>query len=492
MKLTALGGALFLVGACTTSDSAVDYTGTPFEALQTNQNLVVPNNIPILDPTGFGTTFSTANGGVDFSGDFFQSLGTNGRRCVSCHVPTSGWTITPPQLQLLFDLTGGGEIQDGLGLSAIFRTNDGTNSPNADVSTVQKRRQAYSMLLSKGVIRIGLPIPAGAEYTLIDVQDPYGFASASQLSLFRRPPSTANIADLSTVMWDGRENHVGEPLTFDLDSQADDATTTHAQGSGLSQAQEDNIVDFATNTWFAQEYDFHAGDLTAAGAIGGADEIPNIPFHIGINDNFGDCDDPACEVIGAPLGVGFRDAPFNPIVMTLYSTWSNLTGRNYNANRAAVARGETLFNTFPINISGVGGLNDNPAFGSPANLVGGCVTCHDTPNMGNHSVAAPLNIGLVDDPRFQTPDLPLYTFQNNTTGAIKVVTDPGRGLITGKWINLGEFKGPVLRGLAARAPYFHNGFAADLDAVVTFYNTRFDMNLTTQQHNDLVAFLRTL
>ena len=67
-----------------------------------------------------------------------------------------------------------------------------------------------------------------------------------------------------------------------------------------------------------------------------------------------------------------------------------------------------------------------------------------------------------------------------------------RGLITGKWINLGEFKGPVLRGLAARAPYFHNGFAADLDAVVTFYNTRFDMNLTTQQHNDLVAFLRTL
>ncbi|HEY1550891.1 MAG TPA: hypothetical protein VGG28_23840, partial [Kofleriaceae bacterium] len=156
------------------------------------------------------------------------------------------------------------------------------------------------------------------------------------------------------------------------------------------------------------------------------------------------------------------------------------------------ARGETLFNTFPINISGVGGLNDNPAFGSPANLVGGCVTCHDAPNLGNHTVAAPLNIGLADDPRFITPDLPLYTFRNNTTGAIKQVTDPGRGLITGKWINLGEFKGPILRGLAARAPYFHNGFAKDLDAVINFYNTRFNMGLTTQQHNDLVAFLRTL
>jgi hypothetical protein len=479
------------VGACTTSDSAVDYTGTPFEALQTNQDLVVPNDVPILNPTGIGTTFNTT-GGVDFSGDFFQNLGTNGRRCVSCHVPTSGWSITPPQLQLLFDLTGGGQIEDGLGLSAIFRTNDGTNSPNADVSTMAKRRQAYSMLLSKGVIRIGLPMPANAEFTLIDVQDPYGFASANQLSLFRRPPSTANIAVLTTVMWDGRENVLDAPLTFDLGNQATDATTTHAQGSSLTAAEESNIVSFETENYFAQEYDFSSGDLTAAGAKGGANIVPTIPFHVGINDNFGDCDDPACELIGAPLGTGFRDAPFNPIVMTLYQSWATLTGRNYNANRAAVARGETLFNTFPINISGVGGLNDNPAFGSPANLVGGCVTCHDAPNLGNHTVAAPLNIGLADDPRFITPDLPLYTFRNNTTGAIKQVTDPGRGLITGKWINLGEFKGPILRGLAARAPYFHNGFAKDLDAVINFYNTRFNMGLTTQQHNDLVAFLRTL
>jgi cytochrome c peroxidase len=53
-------------------------------------------------------------------------------------------------------------------------------------------------------------------------------------------------------------------------------------------------------------------------------------------------------------------------------------------------------------------------------------------------------------------------------------------------------KGPVLRGLAGRAPYFHNGAAADLGAVVEFYNQRFNLNLTPQNKADLAAFLRTL
>jgi cytochrome c peroxidase len=50
----------------------------------------------------------------------------------------------------------------------------------------------------------------------------------------------------------------------------------------------------------------------------------------------------------------------------------------------------------------------------------------------------------------------------------------------------------VLRGLAARAPYFHNGFAKDLDAVVTFYTTRFNFTLSPAQKADLVAFLQSL
>ena len=52
--------------------------------------------------------------------------------------------------------------------------------PNADVSTVEARRSAYSMLLDKGLIRVGIGIPANAEFDLIAVDDPYGYASAAR------------------------------------------------------------------------------------------------------------------------------------------------------------------------------------------------------------------------------------------------------------------------------------------------------------------------
>ena len=122
-------------------------------------------------------------------------------------------------------------------------------------------------------------------------------------------------------------------------------------------------------------------------------------------------------------------------------------------------------------------------------IPGTCGTCHDSPNVGNHSVAAPLDIGLTDASR-RTPDLPLYTLRNKTTNAIIQTTDPGRALVTGKWKDIGRFKGPILRGLAARAPYFHNGSAATLTDAVQFYNTRFQIGLTDAEVSDLVAFLR--
>ncbi len=46
---------------------------------------------------------------------------------------------------------------------------------------------------------------AGAEFELVAVDDPYGHASAQDLSLFRRPLPATNLKFLSTVMWDGRE-----------------------------------------------------------------------------------------------------------------------------------------------------------------------------------------------------------------------------------------------------------------------------------------------
>jgi hypothetical protein len=452
----------------------------------------LPNHVPVFDPTGVFTTVS-AHGSIDLDNEFFQDLGSNGRRCVTCHVPTVGWTINPRELRTVFDATDGGKFEDGFGLGAVFRTVDGSNSPTADVSTLAKRRQAYSMLLNKGVIRIGLPIPANAEFELVAVDDPYHFASARELSLFRRPLPTTNLKFDSTVMWDGREVFAGQTIAFDLANQSNDATLTHAQGKPLTQAQRESIVNFETALATAQIFDRRAKDLHDAGAKGGPDEILKQPFHIGINDNFGDA------VTGAP---------FTPVVFNLFDKWTNLRGgdrhgygyghgdhddddRRVIEARRSVARGQALFNTHPITIQGVSGINDEAAFGKPQKLIGTCTTCHDTPNGGNHSVVAPLNIGLVDASR-RTADMPLYTLRNKTTGETVKVTDPGRAMIDGKWSHIGRFKGPMLRNLAPRAPYFHNGFAKDLDAVVDFYEERFNIGLTKQDKADLVAFLRSL
>ncbi|HMU63978.1 MAG TPA: hypothetical protein PKD35_04755, partial [Nitrosomonas sp.] len=142
----------------------------------------------------------------------------------------------------------------------------------------------------------------------------------------------------------------------------------------------------------------------------------------------------------------------------------------------------------PIQITGVSGINDDLGV---AVLPGTCTTCHNTPNSGNHSTPMPLNIGIADESR-RTPDMPLYTLQNKATGEIVKSTDPGRALITGKWKDIGRFKGPILRAVASRPPYFHDGSAANLVEVVEFYNNRFSIGLTTQEKADLVAFLAAL
>jgi cytochrome c peroxidase len=49
-----------------------------------------------------------------------------------------------------------------------------------------------------------------------------------------------------------------------------------------------------------------------------------------------------------------------------------------------------------------------------------------------------------------------------------------------------------LRGLLQHPPYFHDGSATDLPAVVEHYNTKLKLGLTAEQRADLVAFLETL
>jgi cytochrome c peroxidase len=418
------------------------------------------------DATGTSQSFS-ANGALDTRNPFFQNLGSNGRACITCHQPDQGWSVTPPAIQQRFNATAG--------LDPIFRLNDGSVSPLADVSTVEARRQAFSMLLSKGLIRVSIGIPTNAEFELIAVDDPYGFASSNGLSLFRRPLPSTNLRFLTTVMWDGRESVPGATLQTDLIRQALDATQGHAQLAGeLTPEQLNEIVDFEMGLTTAQATDDNAGKLDTQGAQGGPVRLQHETFFTGIND---------------PLGGNPTGAAFNPVAMTLFDAWAKpAKNAPQDAERAAVARGQQLFNTKPIAVSGVGGLNDK--LNVPV-IQGTCTLCHDTPNVGDHSVGAPLNIGLADASR-RTPDMPLYTLRNKTTGEVKQTTDPGRALISGHWSDIGKVKGPILRGLAARAPYFHNGSAATLSDVLDFYDTRFNIGFTAQEKSDLIAFLQSL
>jgi hypothetical protein len=422
-----------------------------------------PNLFGFANPTGIVRTYN-AHGSTDFDNPFFQSLGTNGRSCGSCHDAADGWTIVPAHVQARFDATDGED--------PIFRTNDGSNSPNADVSTVEAKRSAYSMLLTKGLIRVGIGMPSNAEFELVAVDDPYGYASATELSLFRRPLPSTNLRFLSAVMWDGRETFPDQSIHFDLSDQANGATLGHAAAiNPLTPDQRDAIVQFETGLFTAQSNDSAASVLNAQRAAGGPLTLSQEPFYIGIND---------------VLSPGF-----NPRAFTLFDSWKDLSSTGwapYNQAREAVARGQDIFNTRAITIANVHGVND--ALGVPA-LTGTCTTCHDTPNAGNHSTSLPLDLGLTTA-AVRTPDMPLYTLRHKTTGEVVRTTDPGRALITGKWKDMSLFKGPVLRGLPARAPYFHNGFAATLADVVEFYNRRFDIGLTAQEKSDLLAFLRAL
>jgi cytochrome c peroxidase len=462
-QLTTLVVAMVLLGSMTVAGSA--------------QSL--PNLFPLPNRSGLLETYNVNNAPISLKGAFFQSLGTNGRSCSSCHLPTEGWSISAEEVQLRFLLTQG--------LDPIFRTNDGSNcDQNIQTSTMEERRKAYSLLLSRGLIRIALTLPEGAEFSVQSVNNPYGCSDTSTLSMYRRPLPSTNLVFLSTLMWDGREStppstqkitypNTGQ-LLADLAHQAMDATTGHAQGAVPTPAQIQDIVNFETALRTAQAFDFKAGLLNDGRATGGPVALASQPFFIGINDSF-------------PASFGFNPtgAPFNPDIFNTFNSWTN----SRTPSRASIARGQAVFNSKPITISGVAGIND--VTGLPASFSGTCGTCHDAPNVGNHSVSAPLNIGVADvTSPLDVSYLPVFTLVNKVTNETVQTTDPGRALITGKWADIGKVKGPILRGLASRAPYFHNGSAATLADVVVFYDMRFNIGFTPQEKADLIAFLNSL
>jgi len=321
------------------------------------------------------------------------------------------------------------------GTHPVFNLLD-ANNPNMDVSTPEARLKAYSMLLTRGVFRRGGVPRANSEWELIAVDDPHGYASLTRLVHWRRAMPTINFAlGSATINWDGG-NSVGTDVHAGLINQATRNVTGGQQGTPAPPEVIADIVSFEESLFTAQLIVPGVGRLDSDGARGGAEALSVMPKVAGRFD--------------------------------LFDAWAG----DENPRRAQIARGQELFNN-----TNAGGRS--------------CSSCHNSANNGTN-----INNLLFDirtaSAEARTPDLPLYTFRNRTTGATRQLTDAGWGNITGLWNDLGRFKTPTIRALAARAPYFHNGTAATLGDVVRHYEIHFGFVFTDEERADLVAFLNAL
>jgi cytochrome c peroxidase len=168
--------------------------------------------------------------------------------------------------------------------------------------------------------------------------------------------------------------------------------------------------------------------------------------------------------------------------------------------RRSIARGQALFNSRTFTISDVAGVND--AVGGPIGIT--CSGCHNEPANGSDpSPNGQLDIGIGGQAmNFRGPlpakDLPVFRLtctggaSHPFAGGTVTTNDPSRALITGKCSDIGRRTIPPLRALAARAPYFSDGFATTALEVVRFYNLRFNIGLTSQEAQDLANYLNAL
>jgi cytochrome c peroxidase len=419
----------------------------------------IPNNHPSPNPGGFGATFST-EGFVDLTGEYFQAQGTNGRSCRTCHVPEEAWAITPHSLQRLFRKTDG--------LHPVFNPLDANNPTTGDFTTEHGRRAAYSMLLKHGVFRRGGAPRANSEWELIAVDDPHGFArlpnplatpaDPGQIVQWRRAMPTINFAlGSATINWDGG-NNVGTDQLGGLENQARRNVTGAQQGPALPvfpaplappfDAIIPDILGFETSLFTAQLIVPGVGRLDKHGARGGPEALSTMTKVAGRFD--------------------------------LFDAWIG----DRNRKRAQIARGQELFN------------NPNQTSTGPR-----CGGCHSSANNGTSigNVLFDIRTASADA---RTPDLPLYTVCRRPAPGVSCAGDPaaetrqltdlGRGQVTGLWNDLARFKTPTIRGLAARAPYFHNGIAETLEDVVRHYERFLGFQFTNRERDDLVAFLNAL
>jgi len=115
----------------------------------------------------------------------------------------------------------------------------------------------------------------------------------------------------------------------------------------------------------------------------------------------------------------------------------------------------------------------NPAPGEAAaiargrqvfNGAGGCASCH----------------------------LPAQRFTDVNEGRLHTAAETGMDPAYAARTATGRYRTTPLRGLWQHAPYFHDGSAPTLEAVVEHYNGTRSLGLTAAQRADLAAYLRTL
>jgi hypothetical protein len=474
---------------------------------------VINQNEQFANPHGQVGNHNVPGQTITANNAFFQSLGENGRSCVTCHNPPSGMGLSLKNIKARFR----SNLNDPL-----FAPVDGANCPDQVPAALtsgalvggrkgqSKRalREAYSALLTKGLIRIPIAVPIGAEFTVSIVSDRPGCNTSPNtvfnrtsdgrpiLSMYRRPIFSASLrfkvpndnanAAPTNVMWDGRE-----PNLF---SQAISATLGHAQAlNPPTEAQLQQIVDFETKFFSAQLIDKTARRLDADGATGG-------PVHLSTRST-------------APP-TGFPPPP----AFDEYTNWANRTGNAKANQQGSIERGQAIFNgTAPRStfiMANVGGFNDfeiapGVPIGNPAPFPFSCSGCHGFPHAGSELVFPPQrdigtggqasNLATADGGVGPLPagDLPIFKFDCSSNphpfyGTQIITNDPGTGLITGKCKDIGKKTVPAMRGLASRAPFFSDGSAKDLRAVVDFYVKRFNMLLEEQDKRDLTNFLAAL
>ena len=501
-------------------------------------------------PNASGAVRTLVTKPIDRRNRFFQPVGKQFPvTCEHCHFESDAWSVSAEHVRQTFNSSRGRHPTFTAPSANDFHAALALG-PNA---TLADRQAAFSLLLDKGIMLVRRNFdPAAADFTLVAVVDPSlpaalhtidvdddgrivptGTAKSTraipgaaylqytaqdnngtpQFWLHRRPLPTTNFTFLTAVGWDGRDTRQGQnPATRSVRDGVFDVAKATIRGrqTGSSLAAADGhtytdaelaalatqMTDFMFSTITAQETLKGGASLAAKGATGGVANLAKQKFYFGINDVLqGDL------TVSAAGAVALKGIPFNPIVFNSFDAWFGDRDEAY----ASIERGQATFNAARLSIHDVGGLNgatltlpDGSTTTRPAAAFrGSCGTCHDAPNVGNHSTRLPVNIGVSDKSperlgRDKVAGLPLFVLRRNADGAIAQTTDPGRAVISGRFAHVGQFKGPILHGMAARAPFFHNGMAATLEDVVDFYNARFNANFSTREKADLVAFLKAL